>query len=249
MAQARRASESEQGQAPYQESYRESEQSEQGGQQMGGRSGERQGRIPSTINIAAVALRSMSEAYDMQLAATRLAWQTQARAAAAFGWPDYSGFFRRDEGRAKRVFATGTEHLLATAQQARQTLAEVQREVGRLIECNAESMAESWQQGLEEFAVQAEESLDQMKELARQQIDEAMQAAESLGDATREAVRQGGEQFRETVRQGAERGREATREASERGREAISEQAERTREQGHQVEEETERSGRRGRAA
>jgi len=227
MAQARRASENEQEQV----SYREPGQSGQ----MGRQGGERQGRVPSTINIAAVALRGLGEAYDMQVAAARLAFQTQARAASAFGWPDYSDLFRLGSGRARRMFASGTEQLLSTAQQANQALCEVQREVGKLIEANAESMAESWQQGLEEFAVQAEESLDQMRELARQQLDEAMQAAESLGDATRDAVRQTGEQFRETVRQGAERGREA-----------ISEQGEAMREPSRQAEEEPERGSRRG---
>ena len=184
----------------------------------------------------------------MQVAVARLAMQIQARAAVAFGWPDYSEFFRLGIGRAKRAFATGTERFLSSAQQASETICEAQREVGRLMECNAESMAESWQHGLEEFGIQAEESLGQIRELARQQVEEARQAAESIGDATREAVRQSGEQFRESVRQGAERGRELMSEGSE----AVQRETERAGNaaQAGTEEEEHERSGgRRSRAA
>lgn len=257
MAQARQTGENEQAQQGYGQGGR----AEQAGGQYGGRQGgergqyggERsQGRPPAAINIAAVALRGLSEAYDMQVTATRLALQTQARAAVAFGWPDYSELFRIGDGRAKRSFAIGTEQLLHTAQQAGQTFSEVQREVGKLMECNAESLAESWQQGLEEFGIQAEESLEQMRELARQQVEQAMQAAESLGDATRQAVRESGEQFRESVRQGAE----TARQGAERGREMISEGAETVRKEGERVagaargeEEGEERATRRGRAA
>jgi vacuolar-type H+-ATPase subunit H len=241
MAQARRPNENEQGQQSYQQSRQSGQTSSQARENY-------EGRIPSTINIAAVALRGLGEAYDMQMAAARLALQTQARAAVAFGWPDYSEFFRLGSGRAKRAFATSTEQLLNSAQQTSETISEVQREVGKLIECNAESIAESWQQGLEEFSIQAEESLEQMKDLARQQVEEAMQTAESLGSATRKAVRESGEQFRETVRQGAERGREMM---SEQG-EQVREQTERTSAAagGAGEEQEQERSGRRsGRAA
>lgn len=231
MAQARQASE-------YDQEQQSPRQSRSGGQ----------GRSPSTINIAAIALRGLSEAYDMQVAATRLALQTQARAAVAFGWPDFSDLFRVGDDRAKRAFASGTEQLLHCAEQAKETMSEVQRHIGKLIEYNAINAAENWQQGLEEFGVQAEESLDQMKELARQQVEEAMRAAESFGEATREAVREGGEQFRETVRHGAERGRELISEQSETIRKEGERATGAVRRGAEEVEEE-EKGSRRSRAA
>jgi hypothetical protein len=217
MAQARQTSETTRGQAPY---------------PAGSSAAERgQPRIPSPVNITAIALRSLSGVYDMQLSAARLALQTQARAAVALGWPDYSELFRLGDGQAKRTFAKGTEQLLHSAQQAGATISEIQRELGTLMERNAEALAESWQQGLEEIGIQAEESLEEMKELTRQQVEEAMRAAESLGDATRQAVRESSEKFRETVRQGAERGRELM---SEQG-EAVREQGEIVRREGERV--------------
>ena len=173
------------------------------------------GRIPSPINIAAIGLRSLGGIYDMQLSAARLALQTQARAAVAFGWPDYSELFRLGDGQARHTFSKGTEQLLHSTQQARATLAEIQREIGTLMERNAQTLAESWQQGLEEIGIQAEESLEEMKELTRQQVEEALRAAESLGEATRQAVRESSEKFRETVRQGADQGRETMSEQGE----------------------------------
>jgi hypothetical protein len=228
MPQARQTTES-----GLEQEYRQPEQGQSG---QGGRYATYgQARGP-TINIAAIALRGIGEAYDMQMAAARLAFQTQARAAVAFGWPDFSDLFRMGDAQSKRIFSKSTEQLLASAQQANATLSELQREVGKLIECNAETMAESWQQGLEEISIQAEESLEQMKELTRQQVEEAMRAAESLSEATRQAMRESSEKFRETVRQGAERGQEA-----------MSEGGEMAREQGETVQEEAqEKTSRRG---
>jgi len=206
---------------------------------------ERGGSQPSIINMTAIAARGMGQVYDMQLAATRMLFQTQARAAAAFGIPDYSDLFRVGDDRAKRVFASGTEQLFSATQRASDTMRQIQHHIGRLIESNTVTVSESWRHGLEEFATQAEEGLEQLQELARQQADEALRAAESLGEAVRETIRQGGEEIRETMRQGAERGREAAAETSE----ALRAEGERVAGQVRGEEPEAERGAGRGRAA
>ena len=205
----------------------------------------RGGPQPSIINMTAIAARGMGQLYDMQMAATRMLLQTQARAAAAFGIPDYSDLFRVGDDRARRVFATGTEHLFDATQRASDTIRQIQHHMGRLVESNAMNVSESWRHGLEEFATQAEESLQQLQELTRQQADEALRAAESFGEATRESIRQGGEEFRETMRQGAERGREVAAETGE----AVRAEGERVAGQARGEEQEAERGARRHRAA
>jgi len=182
------------------------------------------------VNVAAVALRGMGQFYDINLAATRAVLQAHARTVAALGWPDYSDLFTVADDRIKRVFSTGTEQLLETAQHAQETLGEVQRQVGRLVECQTVNLAENWQRGIEELGTQTEQSLSQLSEATRRQVDELEQATEQLGEAARENIRQGGEQFRQQAREGYEQGRELT---------------ERTRQAGEQAQQESEETGRR----
>jgi gas vesicle protein len=166
-----------------------------------------------------IAMRGVGQLYDMQVAAARIMLQTQASAACAFGFPDFSGLFRVADDRARRVFSSGTEQMLHLAEQANEATSEVQRQLGRMLEFHAVTAAENWQHGLEELGVQAEESLEELKELARQQVEETMRAAQAISEETRETMREGGEQFRQTIRQGSEQGRENIAQMGEAGRE------------------------------
>lgn len=203
------------------------EQQQQGGRQQGmqgrsnggqQRSQQGQGRTAS-LSVPMIAMRGVGQLYDMQVAAARIMLQTQASAACAFGWPDFSGLFKIADDRAKRVFSAGTEQILHLAEQANQATSEVQRQVGRMLEFHTVNAAENWQHGLEELGAQAEESLEELKELARQQAEEAMRAAQAMGEQARESMREGGEQFRQTLHQGAEQGRENVAQMGEAGRE------------------------------
>lgn len=196
-----------------------------GGQQQKGQGASRsdgQRSQAGAMSVPMIAMRGVGQFYDMQLAATRMLLQTQASAARAFGLPDFSGLFRIDDERAKRVFSSGTEQLLHLARQANETTSEVQRHMGRMMEYHAVNAAENWQRGLEELGAQAEESLEQLKELTRQQAEEAMQVAQDLGKETQRTIREGGEEFRQTMRQGAEN----TRQFSEEQGEAVRHQGE-----------------------
>lgn len=178
------------------------------------------GSFSPTVNISAIAMRGFGQFYDLQASAARMILQSQARAASAFGLPDYSHLFQFSDERTKRAFSSTREQLLNTAQQTKGTLQEVQREVGKLIEIQAVSVAENWQQSLQELSAQAEEHMNQLKELARQQAEQAKQATESLSDAARESFREGSQQLRETMQQGAETGREAMRQTQGMAQEA-----------------------------
>lgn len=205
------------------------------------------------INMAASTLRGIGQFYDVQAATARMMFRAQARALCTLGLPDYSDLFQLADDRAKRACSSGTEHLLHTAEQAREAVSEVQRHIGRLMEHQAVNLAETWQQGLEEWQAQASQSLDEFRELARQQAEEAARATESLTRVTRETLREGGEQFRETVRKGFEQGREAMGEQEEvlrrQGERAAGEARNVGREAQEAATEPAERSGRRGKAA
>lgn len=188
----------------------------------------------ATVNIAVSTLRSLGQFLDMQAATTRIMWQTQARAAAAFGVPDYSRLFQVNDERGQRLFSAATENLSQMLQQADGPLTEVPSQIGRMLEQRTINMTERWKYGLEEMQQQATESMKEIKELSLQQAEEMTRTTESLTEATRTTLREGGEQFRESVRQ---------------GREMAAQQAEMIREETEQAADEAEEKGREGRQA
>jgi ElaB/YqjD/DUF883 family membrane-anchored ribosome-binding protein len=164
------------------------------------------------VQIAELALRGANQLFDMQLSTLRTVWQTQARAAAAFGFPDCSPLFEGNgfDDRIREMRAKGAEQFVNTTQRATETVAEIQRQVGELVQTQAATAAQTWQQGLEQLGAQADESLQQWRSTAQQQT-------EQLGNVTR-AI---GERAQESLREGSERLRAQTQEAGQRGREII----------------------------
>jgi hypothetical protein len=155
-------------------------------------------------HLTSLALRSIGQVYDMNLSAARVLLQTQARAASALGLPDWSGLFNTVDDRARHVFSTSAEQMVNTAQRASEAAAELQREVGRVVETQTASVAETIKQGLEELGSQTSEGLQQMVQTARQQAEEAQRVASSVGDELRGTMQQGGEQARQEMQRGAQ---------------------------------------------
>ena len=179
------------------------------------------GQARSTAHLTALALRSWGQLYDMNVSAARVLLQTQARAASAIGLPDWSGWFDSADQRARHVFAAGAEQLVNTAQRASEAATELQREVGRVVETQTATVAQTLQHGLEELGTQASEGLDQLLETARQQAQEAERAAQEVGEQLRQGIAAGGEQMRQT--------RESAGQAAEETAEAASETSGRSR--------------------
>jgi predicted metalloendopeptidase len=168
---------------------------------------------PQSVQFAALALRSFGQVCDMQLSAARTLMQTQARAASALGLPDWSGLFNQMDERTRTVFSAGTEQLLQTAQRANEAASQLQREVGRMVETQAQTVAETFQQGIEQLGSQTSDSLNQWVETTRQQAQQAERVASSIGQEVRDSMQQ-------ASRQGAselQRAQDALREAGERG--------------------------------
>jgi gas vesicle protein len=174
---------------------------ERSGQQECGEDGK--GRQPG-VNIAVSTLRSLGQFLDMQAATSRIMWRAQARAASAFGAPDYSRLFQVNDDRGQRLFSAATDNLTQILQQADGPLTEVPSQFSRMLEQQTINLTERWKYGLEEMQQQATESMKEIKELSLQQAEEMARTTESLTEATRATLREGGEQFRATVRQGRE---------------------------------------------
>lgn len=165
--------------------------------------------------LAAITLRAATQVLDMNLAATRLMLQTQARAAAAFGLPDWSDWITAANERSRRLFETGTDQWLSTTERASDTARELQREMGRLIEAQSARAAEQWEQGLQQLGTQTQQGLDQWREATLRNAEEVQRRGESAGrelqahflrtgEELREQAAAAGHELRRTVVQGAE---------------------------------------------
>jgi len=139
----------------------------------------------STMNVTAFALRSFGKVFDMNMTATRVMLQTQARAASALGWPDLSDVFNRVDEKARSVFSASAEQLAQTAQMTNEAASELQRQVGRVVETQAATVAETLQQGFEELGAHTSESLKQLCDTAREQAEQAERVGESVCEEPR----------------------------------------------------------------
>jgi hypothetical protein len=156
----------------------------------------------SPAHLTTLALRSLGQVYDMNMSATRVWMQTQARAASAMGLPDWSGWFEAADDRARRVFSTGAEQLVSTAQRATEAATELQREVSRVVDIQTSTVAQTLQYGLQELGSQTSEGLTQLVETAREQAEEAERTASEMGDQMRQGIEEGGEQMRRSRQAG-----------------------------------------------
>lgn len=180
--------------------------------------------------VSAIAVRGVGQLFDMQMTAVRTVLQTQARTAAALGWPDCSDWFNGgSDDRLRRTLSSGTEQLVNTAQRTGEAVAEIQRQVGRVIESQAQTAAQSWQHGLEQLGSQADESLKQLRETARQQAEQLQRATQSMADAGRAAVDESAQRGRQAMSQIAETQRQQGDQAAESVQSAAEERSKRSR--------------------
>jgi len=84
--------------------------------------------------ITTFAMRGAAMIWDMQVETARTLWRTQARAAAMFGFPDYSRLFDAGERDVRTLVAATTEQVLDRAHEATATVTQLQREIERTVE-------------------------------------------------------------------------------------------------------------------
>lgn len=170
-----------------------------------------------------VALRGARYVADMQMSATRVLLRTQARTAAALGWPDWSGLFENAEGPSLGPLTSTSEQMLQTAQRTMETAAELQREVGRIVTTQTTVAADNWRRGIEEFGSQAQDGLNELLVTARRTAEETERATHAMGQAAQEALREGSAAMRDTLREGSETFRQGSREVGDRVRQGSQE--------------------------
>jgi gas vesicle protein len=147
-------------------------------------------RNQTAINLADIALRGTTMLWNIQLDTLRTLWEMQAHNATAFGAPDYSGLFRSADGSIKRMVETGTSQILSSAHQASDTISEMQRQFGQLMERRSRALSEQMRQRMEEFSEQTRQSLEQVQNMARQGLEQVEQPRPDQTEREEKSARQ-----------------------------------------------------------
>jgi hypothetical protein len=170
-------------------------------------------------SLAEIGLRGTAQVIDMQYSALRALWETRARTAAAFGYPDYAGAFAgHDDDRVRQVLQTTTEQLVDASQQMSEATAQIQSHVRRIFESQAQATAENWQQTIEQFGARAAESSQQLCAGALEQAERFGRLARVRVEETQAALQQAGEQLSQVAGESARRGAEALARVSDASR-------------------------------
>lgn len=201
------------------------------------------GARPSPAQATSIALRSLGQVVDINIATTRALLQAQARAASAFGWPDWSGVFDQVDDRTRHVFSAGAEQLVQLTQRANDAAAELQQQVGRVVQTQAATMAESLQHSLQEIGEQTGEGLRQLCDNARLHAEQAERVAQSAGQEFRDTLREGSAQARQVVREGGRQFGDAVRQTGEQADDLLRQGGQQVREGAQRGSEAIQRAG------
>jgi hypothetical protein len=194
-------------------SYGGSQQSQQGGtqhSQQGGAQHSQQGAAQQAFgaqqfhSMAEVALRGTALLWDLQMETARNMWRTQARTAAMLGIPDCSALFQIGDDRARRLFTTSTEQILSSARQARETVVEMQRQMGRLAEQQTIGLTEEVRDQIEQIGRHTEQGLQQIREIAASEADHVERFVDSAIEDNDERAQQQAQQRGQSNAMGAE---------------------------------------------
>jgi hypothetical protein len=194
-------------------SYGGTQQSQQGGtrqSQQGGTQQSQQGAAQHAFgaqqfhSMAEVALRGTALLWDLQMETARNMWRTQARTAAMLGIPDCSALFQIGDDRARRLFTTSTEQILSSARQARETVVEMQRQMGRLAEQQTIGLTEEVRDQIEQIGRHTEQGLQQIREIAASEADHVERFVDSAIEDNDERAQQQAQQRGQSNAMGAE---------------------------------------------
>jgi hypothetical protein len=186
------------GRAPSRTSRQQGGQAHRGSQQSQQRDDQHAFGAQPFHSMAEVALRATALLWDLQMETARNLWRTQARTAAMLGIPDCSALFEVGDDRALRLFTTGAEQVLSSARHARETVVEMQRQMGRLAEQQTIGLTAEVRDQIEQISRQAEQGLQQIKQIAASEADQVQDFVRSTQKQNDERPRQHAEEHEDS---------------------------------------------------
>lgn len=132
------------------------------------------------INMAEIYLKGTALLFDIQLQAARNLLKIQMQTATMLGAPDYSHLLHVADERATQLFSMGTDQVVKSARKANETIVEMQRQIGRVVEQQAELASEQMRTGIEEIGRRTEEGLQQVREMAQKSGEELERTGQAM---------------------------------------------------------------------
>ncbi len=143
--------------------------------------------------LTEIAIRGAATLVDVQMQTARDIMSMQSRTFSVFGVPDFSALFGTTDERARRVFSEGAEELINTTRRTAETVAEVNRQFGRLIEQQAVKVSETMCAGFDELGRHAEQGLERTRTMVERGLEEVASATrqqtQNVSVAASEAMR------------------------------------------------------------
>ncbi len=121
------------------------------------------------INLAEITLRGAARILDIQAAGMRTFLQYQTKGAAMFGAADWSGLFKRSNG---RFFETTADQALNYMRQTSEAISALQDDIVDLIEEQKEELSEQIQQGLKEAGERIQEGIEEGRRMTQEATKE-----------------------------------------------------------------------------
>jgi hypothetical protein len=168
------------------------QQSQQGTQQW--QQGQQASGAQHLQSMAEVAVRGTALLWDLQMETARNLWRTQARTAAMLGVPDCSELFRVGDDRTRRIFSMGAEQVLNSARQARETVVEMQRQLGRLAEQQTIAITEEVRDQIQQMGRHTEQGLQEIKHMTAAEADHVEDLVHQSTDGNAHRTHEYGEQ-------------------------------------------------------
>lgn len=142
-------------------------------------------------SMAEVALRGTALLWDLQMETARNLWRTQARTAALLGIPDCSDLFNIGDDRARRLFSASAEQVLNSARQARETVVEMQRQLGRIAEQQTIGITEEVRDQIQQMGRHTEQGLQEIKQMAASEANHVEGIAQHAANQADDTAQQG----------------------------------------------------------
>ena len=140
-----------------------------------------------------MAIRGASQMYGLQMSAIRAMSETHARTAAAFGFPDWTEWFRNGSEEGIREAVNGTaEQVLSTSRRTAEAVSRLGENVNELLRVQTGAATQQWQKVIEQFGTQAAESLERFREVTESQSQRLMQETEARVEAIATAMQEEG---------------------------------------------------------
>lgn len=133
-------------------------------------------------DLAEILIQGVARFIDIQASAAETIMRAQARSAAMFGFPDWSGALPPGNGRQlSELFATSAEEGLNVLRQTNETMCKLQQQFNDVLTQQTSQLTAQMRSSMEEIARRTQEGLGQVRETTQQAVEAAQRQTRFQG--------------------------------------------------------------------